>query len=52
MSKEKNPRWINEIPGIINTGKKITPTEEDNRKNREFEKAVKSGKIDEWFNKK
>ena len=49
---KKRPRWINEIPGIILTGEDAPPpTEEMKRKSKEFEEAVKSGKIDEWFEK-
>lgn len=51
MSNKKSPRWINEIPGINNTGKKILPTEESKKKAKDFEEAVKKGKISEWFNK-
>lgn len=48
MNKNK-PRWINEIPGIKLTGEKVPPTEEMKKKSKEFEEAVKSGKINEWF---
>lgn len=50
MNNQK-PRWINEIPGIINTGKKVKKTKEDKKKVKEFRNAIKNDKIDEWFNK-
>lgn len=51
MSKE-SPRWIHEIPGIKLTGEDTPPpTEEMKRESKEFEEAVKSGKINEWFEK-
>lgn len=52
MNSQKRPRWINEIPNIKFTGEEVSPTEESQKKSKEFEEAVKSGKIEEWFNKK
>ena len=52
MSESKKPRWINETPGIINTGQKRKLTEQEKQEVKEFEEAVHSGKIDKWFNKK
>lgn len=49
--KRDNPRWLHEIPGIINTGKKRKLTKQEKKEAKEFENAVKKGKIDEWFNK-
>lgn len=50
MSK-KSPRWIHEIPvpNKIEKKRKLTKSEEEEAK--KFEKAVKEGKISEWFNK-
>lgn len=51
MNKCK-PRWLREIPKpgpVIETRE---PTEEEKKEAQEFEEAVLSGKIDEWFNKK
>ena len=48
---EKSPRWIHEIPGIKLTGEGEPPTEEMKRESKEVEEAVKSGKINEWFEK-
>lgn len=49
--EKDNPRWLHEIPGIINTGKKRKLTKEDKKKVKEFRDAIKNNKIDEWFNK-
>lgn len=46
------PRWINEIPKLIPTNEKVEITDEMKKETKEFEEAVKSGKIDKWFNKK
>ncbi|MBP3463755.1 MAG: hypothetical protein J6K45_04665 [Clostridia bacterium] len=46
----KKPRWINEVPGIKETGKKRELTYEEKKEAEKFEKAVKSGNIKEWFN--
>lgn len=48
----KEPRWINEIPNPIPVNEKVEITEEMEKEAKEFAKAVKNGKIDEWFNKK
>lgn len=47
-----NPRWINEIPKPIPISEKVEITDEMKREAEEFSKAVETGKIDEWFNKK
>lgn len=49
--EKDNPRWLHEIPGIINTGKKRKLTKEEKKKVKEFRNAIKNDKIDEWFNK-
>ncbi len=48
----KNPRWINEIPKPIPINEKVEITDEMRKEAEEFSKAVETGKIDEWFNKK
>lgn len=48
----KNPRWINEIPKPIPINKRVEITDEMKKEAEEFSKAVETGKIDEWFNKK
>lgn len=48
---ENKPRWINEIPKPIPTGKKRELTKEEKKEAKEFEDAVRSGNIDKWFNK-
>ena len=50
MSKTKEPRWIKEIPGIIDTGQKRELMEQERKEAKGFERAVKAGKIEEWFN--
>lgn len=45
------PRWINEIPKPIKTNEKVQITDEMKKEAEAFEKAVKSGNIDKWFNK-
>lgn len=50
MSKE-SPRWINEIPVPNKIKKKRELTKSEEKEAKEFEKAVKEGKIGEWFNK-
>lgn len=47
----KKPRWINEIPNSIDTGKKRKLTKEEKKEAKEFEKAVNSRKIEEWLKK-
>lgn len=47
-----NPRWINEIPKPIPISEKVEITDKMKREAEEFSKAVETGKIDEWFNKK
>ena len=47
----KKPRWINEIPNPIDTGKKRKLTKEEKKEAKEFEKAVNSRKIEEWLKK-
>lgn len=49
MNNKKPPRWINEIPKSIIIGKR-EPTQEEKIDAEQFEKAVKDGKVDEWFN--
>lgn len=51
--KRDNPRWLHEIPNPIpvEPGKKRKKTREDKKKIKEWEKAIKNGTIDEWFNK-
>lgn len=49
MSKD-NPRWLHEIPKAKAIGKREL-TEQEKQEAKEFEEAVKSGKILEWFNK-
>jgi len=48
----KEPRWINEIPKPIPLNTKVEITDEMKKETKEFSEAVKSGNIDEWFNKK
>lgn len=48
----KNPRWINEIPKPIPINEKVEIIDEMRKEAEEFSKAVETGKIDEWFNKK
>lgn len=50
MNKD-NPRWIHEIPIPNKVGKKRKLTESEEQEAKEFEEAVKNGKISEWFNK-
>ena len=50
MSKE-SPRWINEIPNPKQIGKKRKLTKDEEKEAKEFEDAVKNGKIAEWFDK-
>ncbi len=45
------PRWIKEIPNPIEIGKRNL-TEEEEKESKNFENAVKNGKIDDWFNNK
>lgn len=49
---EKNPRWLNEIPKPITNNTKRELTEKEKKEANEFEKAVNSGKIEQWFNEK
>lgn len=49
--EKDNPRWLHEIPGIINTGKKRKLTKKEKKEAKEFRYAIKNNKIDEWFNK-
>ncbi len=44
------PRWINEIPGIKDNGKKRKLTKQEKKEVKEFRDAIKNNKIDEWFN--
>ena len=54
MNKD-NPRWLHEIPGIKitkdNKRKEITNEEkrEIDKESKEFEDAVRSGNIEQWF---
>ena len=50
MNKDK-PRWLHEIPVIKSAGNKRKLTKQERKEAKEFENAVKKGKIDEWFNK-
>lgn len=50
MSNE-SPRWIKEIPNAKQVESKRKLTKDETREAKEFEEAVKSGKITEWFNK-
>ncbi len=49
--KRDNPRWLHEIPGIKNNGKKRKLTKKEKKEAKEFRDAIKNNKIDEWFNK-
>lgn len=49
---ENKPRWINEIPKPIPTGKKRELTKEEEKEAKDFENAVKNGNIDKWFKNK
>jgi len=51
MSKKDNPRWLHEISNPIDTGKKRKLTEDEKKEAKEFEKAINSGKIEEWLKK-
>lgn len=54
MKKEiqrDNPRWLHEIPGIKDNGKKRKLTKEEKKDAKAFRDAIKNNKIDEWFNK-
>ncbi len=48
----EKPRWINEIPKPIPTGKKKKLTKEEEKEAKNFENAVKNGNIDKWFKNK
>lgn len=48
----EKPRWINEIPKPISTGKKKKLTKEEEKEAKNFENAVKNGNIDKWFKNK
>ena len=50
MNNQK-PRWINEIPGIKDNGKKRKLSKKEKQDVKEFRNAIKNDKIDEWFNK-
>lgn len=52
MTKKDSPRWLHEIPKPIDTGKKRELTEDEKKEAEGFEKAVKSGKINDWFKNK
>ena len=51
IMNNSKPRWINEIPGIKNNGKKRKLTNKEKKEVKEFRDAIKNNKIDEWFNK-
>ncbi|MCI8396164.1 MAG: hypothetical protein HFJ52_00180 [Clostridia bacterium] len=45
----KKPRWINEIPLPSEKTNKRKLNEEEEKEAKEFEEAVKNGKISEWL---
>lgn len=49
--EKDNPRWLHEIPGIKDNGKKRKLTKQEKKEAKEFRDAIKNNKIDEWFNK-
>lgn len=49
--EKDNPRWLHEIPGIKNNGKKRKLTKKEKKEAKEFRNAIKNDKINEWFNK-
>ena len=49
IKMNNKPRWIKEIPKPIKLEKRKL-TKEEKKEAKDFENAVKNGKIDEWFN--
>ena len=54
MKKEirrDHPRWLHEIPGIKDNGKKRKLSKKEKQDVKDIRNAIKNHKIDEWFNK-
>ena len=47
----KNPRWAKEIPKPNKIEQKRKLSDEEKKEAKEFEKAVNSGRIEQWFKK-
>lgn len=45
----ENPRWAKEIPKPNKIEQKRELSDEEKKEAKEFEKAVNSGKIEQWF---